>query len=432
MNFNTDYLSKGYNLNINHPIQPNEQDYFVNYKKYVSIHSEDRDINKYPSSSNYEIEIPQDILNASQVRLVDWSFPANYDVFSLKYENVLLSFKINNPYNPGEHDNDLDVIANLVYQVLFLTQDTPYIITIEEGFYNQTQMTTELTRKMNAAVTARIDNYYSLDNPLDPVTAKILKASSGYSRFVIVYHEVEQSIWFGNKADGFTLTTSSEFKRSQAKVSGNCDGSNTANTYANWGLPSNLGLLRTDANSISKPGFSPRFYYGDVVYGDNGYWLLPESSLIGSTVEFYKAPNKINFMGDAFFYMEIQGLNCIDETSPYNLTEFTATTNQTNGIANASFAKISVPTTPLSQWFDKQALPYMYFAPPAERLRRFKIKIRYHNGTLVDFNVFPYSFTLEFICVRPQILRTGKYVISDNSLVNSAVWAARQQQGNNK
>jgi hypothetical protein len=426
MNFNPDYLSKGYNLNINHPIQPNEQDYVVNYKKYVSIHSDDRDIIKYPSSSSYEIEIPQDVLNVSQVRLVDWTFPANYDVFSFKYENILLSFKINNPYNPGEHDN-LDLVAELLYVVLFLTQDTPFIITIEEGFYNQSQMTIELTRKMNAAVTERINYYYTIDNPLDPVTAEILKASSGYNRFVIVYNEVEQSIWFGNKADGFILTSSSEFKRSQAKVGGSCDGSNTLNTYASWGLPSNLGLSRYDAISTSELGFVPRFYYGDVVYGDNGYWLLPDTDLTGSTVHFYKAPNKINFIGDAFFYMEIHGLNCIDETSPYNLSTFTATTNQTNGVANASFAKISIPTTPLGQWFDKMSLAYMYFAPPAERLRRFKIKIRYHNGTLVDFNVFPYSFTLEFTCVRPQIIRSGKVVSLDKeySLSNNAVWASR-------
>jgi hypothetical protein len=424
MNFNTDYLSKGYNLNINHPIQPNEQDYFVNYKKYVSIHSEDRDMVKYPSSSNYEIELPQDILNVSQVRLVDWTFPANYDVFSLKYENILLSFKIDNPYNPGEFNNT-DTITELVYEVLFLTQDTPYVITIEEGFYNQTQMTTELTRKMNAVVTERINSYYDGHKSLDPVNADILAAYAGYTRFVIVYHEVEQAIWFGNKADGFTLTTSSEFKRSQGNVAGQCDSTNALNTYANWGLPSNLGLPRYDVSSSSRPGFSPRFYYGDVVYGDNGYWLLPEAILINSNVQFYKVPNKINFMGDAFFYMEIQGLNCIDETSPYNLSTFTTTTNQTNGIANASFAKISIPTTPIGQWFDKQALPYMYFAPPAERLRRFKIKIRYHNGALVDFNVFPYSFTLEFTCVRPQILRTGKYISSDNSLVNNTTRSSR-------
>jgi len=61
-------------------------------------------------------------------------------------------------------------------------------------------------------------------------------------------------------------------------------------------------------------------------------------------------------------------------------------------------------------------------------LRRFKIKIRYHNGTLVDFNVFPYSFTLEFTCVRPQIIRTGKTIVTDSSLVNGALWASREHQ----
>ena len=426
MNFNPDFLSDGYNVNTTHPIQPNPQDY-VNYKKYVSIHSEDRDMIKYPSPSSYEIEIPQDILNVSQVRLVDWTFPANYDVFSVKYLNVLLSFKITQPYNPGDFNN-ANTLLELVYEVLFLTQDTPYIITIEEGFYNQRQMTTELTRKMNTAVTERLNSYFTLAPNIDPVKATILKASSGYNRFVIVYHDVEQKIWFGNKADGFILTTSAEFKRSQLNVGGNCDTSNTLNTYANWGLPSNLGLPRYDAISISEAGFIPRFYYGDVVYGDDGFWLLPESILIGSNVHFYKPPNKINFMGEAFFYMEIQGLNCIDETSPYNLSTFTATTNQTNGIANAAFAKLSIPTTPLGQWFDKMSLPYMYFTPPAERLRRFKIKIRYHDGKLVDFNVFPYCFTLEFTCVRPQILRSGNLTMPDTGIVNTSLWASRRQQ----
>jgi len=427
MNFNPDYLSKGYNLNINHPIQPSDQDYFVNYKKYVSIHSEDRDILKYPSSSNYEIEVPQDILNVSQARLVDWTFPANYDVFSRRYDNIILSFKINNPYNPGEFSN-YDTLAELVYKALFLTQDEPYLIEIEEGFYNQTQMTTELTRKMNDIVTKRIVSYYVKNIIVDPVTAAILEAYTGYSRFVIVYNEVQQTIWFGNKADGFTLTTSSEYIRSQLNISGRCDNSIVLDSYSSWGLPSNLGLERNDITSTSEPGFSPRFYYGDVVYGDNGYWLLPETPLIGSSVHYLRAPTKINLMGAAFFYMEIQGLNCIDETSPFNVSTFTSTTNQTNGIVNSSFAKISIPTTPIGQWFDREALPYMYFTPPAERLRRFKIKLRYHDGTLVDFNSFPYSFTLEFTCVRPQILRKGKFISSDNSLVNTGIWAAKSNQ----
>jgi len=417
MNFNTDFLSKGYNLNTTHPIQPSSQEYIINNKKFVSIHSEDRDIIKYPNASNFEIEMPQDMLNVSTVRLVDWTFPANYDVFSAKYNNISLSFKIVAPYNPGEF-NYSNKVAETIYECLFLTQADPYIIIIEEGFYNQTQMTTELTTKMNEAVTKRIldyiyENYTDLNEQ-----EQLISAFGSYNRFVVVYNMVGQKIWFGNQADGFVLTNSIQFASSQVATSIDCL-INSLPSYSNWGLPSNLGLPRIDTTSVTKSNFSPRFFYGDVVYGDDGYWLLPISSLVGSQVYFIESPNKINLMGEAFFYMEIQGLNNIDETSPFNLSNFTSTTNQTNGIVNAAFAKISIPTTPLGQWFDKQALPYMYFLPPAERIRKLKIKIRYHNGVLVDFNVFPFSFTLEFTLVNPQIVRTGKYVTNDISLENS-------------
>ena len=39
-------------------------------------------------------------------------------------------------------------------------------------------------------------------------------------------------------------------------------------------------------------------------------------------------------MGDAYMYLEIDGLNCIDETQPYNESKFNATTNKTNGKRN--------------------------------------------------------------------------------------------------
>ena len=416
MNFNPDFLSKGYNLNTNHPIQPSSQEYIINDKKYVSIHSEDRDMIKYPNPSNFEIEMPQDILNVSTVRLVDWTFPANYDVFSAKYNNLSFTFNITKPYNPGEF-NYSNQIAEIIYKCLFLTQNEPYVIAIQEGFYNPTQMTTELTNKMNAIVTQRIYDYINTNYTDVNEKQNILDHFSGYDRFVVVYNIVSQKIWFGNKADGFILTNTSQFIKSQLFESFDCI-SNVLPNFSNWGLPSNLGLPRVDVVAISQPNFTPRFFYGDVVYGDNGYWLLAIPELIGSQVYFIESPNKINLMGEAFFYIEIQGLNNIDETSPYNLSDFTQSTNQTNGIVNSAFAKISIPTTPIGQWFDKEGLPYKLFLPPAERIRRLKIKIRYHDGKLVDFNVFPYSFTLEFTLVNPQILRTGNYVAKDSPLLN--------------
>jgi hypothetical protein len=41
-------------------------------------------------------------------------------------------------------------------------------------------------------------------------------------------------------------------------------------------------------------------------------------------------------------------------------------------------------------------------------MRKLKIKLRYHNGRLVDFGLFNYSFMLQFILMSPQILRSSK------------------------
>ena len=144
----------------------------------------------------------------------------------------------------------------------------------------------------------------------------------------------------------------------------------------------------------------PRFYYGNINSGDNGYWLVP--TLPGATVYFLQAPAKINLMGPAFIYLEIDGMNTLDETSPFNASQFTSQTNETNGRVNSAFAKIPVPTTPISQWFDSDQKPFKYYNPPAERIRKLKLKLRYHNGQLVDFGLFEWSILLEFTILRPQ------------------------------
>jgi hypothetical protein len=167
------------------------------------------------------------------------------------------------------------------------------------------------------------------------------------------------------------------------------------------------GVTAQNNNEIVKYGttYVPRFFYGDVFPGDNGFWLLPNNKLIHSNVYWVECVYKINLMGPAYMYMELNGHNCIDETSPYNVSEFTLKTNGTNGVVNSAFAKMSVPTTPISQWFDRDSLPYKFYYPPADRIRRFKVKIRYHNGQIVDFGIFNFSFMLEFTTLLPQILR---------------------------
>lgn len=412
------FTSQVYNTNTNHPLTPNSQEY-IYYKKYVSIHSEDRDIVKYVNSSEFEIELPEDYLNIAAMKLVQWTFPANYNVFSLVNQNLTMTFKINNPYNPGEN-----MVANLYYERIFealwINQLFQYEIEIEEGFYNPIQMATELTNKFNNSVTIKIREYFTTKGWTD--TLNEFNTNGGYNRFVIVYNNVGLKIWFGNTADGFILTNETSVLLNKMTNSLCYVGRRQLPDESQWGLPCNLGLPRCNSESINgkdlpsrvTKSFSnyngaivPRFYYGDVFPGDGGYWLLP-LDLSGCQVHWVESVYKLNLMGAAYLYMEIAGLNCIDETSPYNISNFTLTTNQTNGVVNSSFAKMAIPTTPLSQWFDRDSVPYKYFLPPAERIRKLSIKIRYHNGQIAQFGVFNFSFMLEFTLAVPQILRQSK------------------------
>jgi hypothetical protein len=421
-----------FNTSTSHPLIPSSQEYML-YKKYVSIHSEDRNYLKYPSASEFEIEVPEDLLNVAALRLVSWTFPSNYNTFSTVNNNTVMDFRINAPYNPNIN-GVTNILVVKTFECLFTTQTQLFSIRIEDGFYNPQQMVTELTNKFNQAVTARLIEYFttkSTDPSLTPaqqadyITAlNDLNTAGGYSNFVIVYNSVGQKIWFGNICDGFILVNESRVIQDYVTEPLDCGAKSKLEDFSDWGLPGNIGLTRCPSVSsnvlhfVNNPSttlyngnYVPRFFYGDVFPGDNGYWLLPNPLLINSQVQWVECPFKINFMGPSYMYMEIAGQNCLDETSPYNVSAHTLTTNSTNGVANAAFAKIAIPTTPISQWFDRDSLPYKFYYPPAERMRRFHIKLRYHNGQLVNFGEFNYSFVIEFTLQLPQMLRASNSII---------------------
>ena len=358
-------------------------------KKYVSIHSEDRDISKYPNSAEFDIEVPEDITNVSSMRLVNWAFPSNYNTFSELNSNVTLTFKLTSVFNPTGLVSD-GSIEKAIFSCLDASKnDYVYSIKIEDGFYNPDQIALVLTNKMNESVTIRIRN--SLSGSL----LTQFDASGGYTNFRVVYNKISSKIWFGNVMDGFSLLNNDVSMKPRSKLPDSI----------NWGLPNNLGFAKGETKSITKTGYTPRFYYGDVLnVGDNGYWLMPPpapSIYKDGSCNYIEAPNKINIMGPSYFYMELDGHNCIDETSPFYFNYYTGHTNDTNGRVNSSFAKIAIPSTPLTQFFDRDSAPVKIYSPPLERIRKLKIRLRYHDGEVVNFGLFDYSFMLEVDVVQP-------------------------------
>ena len=83
-----------YNVSTPHPIMPTPTD-TAQYEEehyYVSVHSEDRNVLKYPNSGDFEIEFPRDYYNVSKLNVSEMALPINIDTFSSLYNNVFLTF----------------------------------------------------------------------------------------------------------------------------------------------------------------------------------------------------------------------------------------------------------------------------------------------------------------------------------------------------
>lgn len=408
MNFEPSYLSN-HNLNTNHPLQVNSDQYEIQ-TKYISIHSEDRNYIQFPNASNFEITLPQNYENVVATRISDWTFPSNYNTFSTDFENVELIFTINNPFQP---DSGLYPIEYDIYTALLANTSNTFSIIISEGFYSPCQMVTEIQNKMNFIIETYINNYYNI-------------TTYTYSRFKVVYNEVQQNIWFGNTADQFILNNSQIVEKIRASSSLLCQKPKSIfskqKDYSNYGLPSYIGLPKNDIIALDEiAGFKiPRFFYGDVEPGDNGYWLLPNTAIGVTNVFWIKSPNKINFMGPSYLYIDMGILNSIDELYPFYLSEYALINPENNGRTNSSVAKVAISATPISQYFNNNMLSnYKYHSPPLESLRKIQLGIRYHNNTIPDFGLFNWAVTVELTILKPKILRKGTVINGNTGMVST-------------
>ena len=152
-----------FNTSTNQPLIPSSNEYMIE-QRVVSIHSEDRDLSKYPNSSEFEIELPDDYVNVSTVKLGTYTFPSNYNTFSLLQSNITIVFKFDKIYNPADY-GFYDPLLNAIYQALQYNIDSEYYISIEEGFYTPTQIDVELTNQFNEQINTFLLTTFSSSNP---------------------------------------------------------------------------------------------------------------------------------------------------------------------------------------------------------------------------------------------------------------------------
>jgi len=164
--------------------------------------------------------------------------------------------------------------------------------------------------------------------------------------------------------------------------------------FFNHPIASYLGFQQTDINKsipFSDYGTSP--FTNHVTFT-----TLPAFVL--------EAPFPYNLQGDPFIYMELDLFNSMDELTPYTQQ------NKATAKHNLAFAKIPTRLFAVGDtvYVSKELyLTNAFFSdPPLERVQKFQCKFRYHDGSLVDFGVSKFSFTIEIIMVR-EYIHTPEY-----------------------
>ena len=387
-----------YVLKSDHPLIPREQTYAID-RKFITVHSEDRDISKWPNANQFELQLPQTYTNVETIALVQYNFPIYYNTFSTESQNTKITF-----------------IANIT--MTGYGETNPITITIGNGFYSPNQLAAEMQNKLNLAVQA------------------LQSSLSTYANFKVFYDEVRQRLLFGNTQDPFTFIYGAPESYVSEPCNSSCPPGQSQtpqpsatirwNQYTNWGLGYNLGFVKYlcgqcgfDTGAANTPAAAPvhtsqSVYYTNTTASAIGYeWLKVATGVPGYVLV---PPNPPSLNGDSAMYMEIDRYNYQDEMQPYSEKTNNSRHNDYNGIVNAAFAKIPILTKPTKiislleyQYGDEPqdtAEGMVSYFPPLDKLSKFKFKFRYHDGTPVDFGGMNFNFTIALFCYRDEIARS--------------------------
>jgi hypothetical protein len=318
-------------------------------KHLVTIHSNDRDISKWPTAAQFEITLPREMRNVETVRLSEISLPANHNVFSMSKQNVKMRFQI---------------------------YGTVHTITIQDGNYTPQQLAREIENRMNVMV----------------------YGDGSTHRFHVAYDEVGQKMVFGNDRDAFSLAFDS--------MEGLYEEVGVGDRYADWGLGACLGFGKKsyDANHTTT---GPHFYHRDdtlwfsVDEGAGGYTITaPYPANCQGDDVVYMEIDRLNSMGELVPYPDTS----VNTGYSVRHNQY-AVVSHVAGRPNSCFAKIPLTEGNTSDSKTANLSNVTQYNPPIERIERLKFRFRDHVGELIDFGNRGFHFSLEFHCIRNEMRR---------------------------
>ena len=301
-------------MNHHHPLIKTSHN-FVLDRKVLFIDSNDRDIERWPSASEFEINCPQNYTNVESLRLSHIMLPNFFYNISEQLRTNKMRFDFNG---------------------------LPRTITLEDGYYNYTQLR-------------------------DALQSKLIIINQNFS---VNYNPVNRKFTFSHTLIPFSFRFDLPNNYDCVKDNYKTD---VYAQHSNWGLGYILGFDKINYTSL----------------------LLDGSYNIVS-------PNPCDLEDNKCIYIELEKFNKCDEIKPYLYYNYS---NTSSGIVNSAFAKI-----PIYMFQENKGLVndgyfenVSYFQPPIDKITKIKLKFRYHNGMLVDFNNFNVSLSLEINQLRNEM-----------------------------
>ena len=325
---------------MNHQLIERLQNFTLD-RKILSIDTNDRDIKKWPNPAEFEVSCPQVYSNIESIRLLNIQCPNIFYNISERLQNNKLVIQ----FNSGPEET----------------------ITLDDGLYTPLQLQTSLQN--------------DLSNNVDP-------------GFKVIYNEVNKKMYFGHTSSDFSLLFEENITYN------NCNNNQSYNTYndifkqhSNWGLGALLG-------------FDKKTYESTTSSNDNNYkfpWNPANTPWIANGSNIIIADKNLDLDVNQTIFIEIDRLNSCDEIMPYIVNNYT---NTNSGIINSFFAKVPIIQSKSKYIFSTKdccADCISYYQPPIEKLSKLKIKIRYHNGMLIDLQNYNISMIFEINQIRNEI-----------------------------
>jgi hypothetical protein len=306
-------------------------------ERMITIHSNDRDVNKWLKGNEFELKLPEIISNIQSVEITDIYISKTINIFSDYNQNTKLSFTYGS---------------------------SRYTMKISSGNYLPDELANEIQNRMNIAI--------------------------GTPSFVCKYHKIQNKIWFSNTSNTFIL----HFNEKEIYDCNN-NQKEMWNEKKYWGLGSYLGYKKMEyTSSVITLEHQYAFIYQSSIYtkwvSDNSQFINPEINVESACLQ-----------GEKVVYLEIEKYNTINELTPFALNTSSSYNNSYNGKVNTAFTKIILDDVGTgSAWNNTSNKNKITYNQLVKNIDRLKFKLRYHSGLLVDLADTDVHFTLIFYTIK--------------------------------